>query len=428
MMAFQTTKPAGSAGSGWLNRNVIGMAVTSLCADACYEMVTAVLPGFLGTIGVAATALGWIEGAADALSSFVKLGMGWYSDRIGSRKTIVTVGYFLAGTALSVFALAASWPLVLLGRAVAWLGRGARGPLRDAMLSESVDPRAVGKAFGLHRAADTLGAVIGPLIGVGLLSMLPAASPSEPFRIIFVISLIPGVSAAAVFWTTVKELRAPGRRKLGFFASLRNLPRGYTQLLRGVGLFGLGDFSHTLLILAAGNLLAPYYGVIRAAQIAALLYALRNLLYAGFSFPIGALGDRRPKKGLLAAGYFLGGVTALGAAGLFAFHLHSIRILAALFAAAGIYIAAEDALEGAITADFVPREARGAAYGLLGAVNGVGDLAASALVGTIWTALSPAAAFCCAGFLMLSGAALLATTPPSAYAYLDNRQEEIISG
>jgi len=427
-MAFQTTTPPGSAGSGWLNRNVIGMAVTSLCADACYEMVTAVLPGFLATIGVAATALGWIEGAADALSSFVKLGIGWYSDRIGCRKKIVTAGYLLAGTSLSLFALAASWPLVLLGRVVAWLGRGARGPLRDAMLSESVNPQAVGKAFGLHRAGDTLGAVIGPLIGVGLLSVLPAASPSEPFRTIFVISLMPGLSAAAVFWATVKELGAPGRRKLGFFASFQNLPRGYTRLLRGVGLFGLGDFSHTLLILAAGNLLAPHYGVVRAAQIAALLYAFRNLLYAGFSFPIGALGDRTQKKGLLAAGYFLGAMTAVGAALLFAFQLRSIPILAALFAAAGIYIAAEDALEGAITADFVPREARGAAYGLLGAVNGVGDLAASALVGTVWTAVSPAAAFSCAGLLMLSGAALLAATRPGADACPDNPQNEAISG
>ncbi|MFB3829681.1 MAG: MFS transporter [Bryobacteraceae bacterium] len=100
----------------WLNRNVIGMTITSFCADVGYEMVTAVLPGFLTAIRVPALALGWIEGAADALSSFVKLSAGWYSDRIGHRKGIVAIGYFLSGTALAVFALAVSWPLVLAGR------------------------------------------------------------------------------------------------------------------------------------------------------------------------------------------------------------------------------------------------------------------------------------------------------------------------
>src|ERR1700693_1405270 len=100
----------------WINRNVIGMTVTSFCADVGYEMVSAVLPGFLASIGVAPVALGWIEGAADALSSFVKLASGWFSDRVGRRKPIVALGYFLSGTALSLCALAATWILVLTGR------------------------------------------------------------------------------------------------------------------------------------------------------------------------------------------------------------------------------------------------------------------------------------------------------------------------
>jgi HEAT repeat protein len=136
------------------------MALTSFLSDAGHEMVTAVLPGFLGTNGVAAGALGWIEGISDAASSIVKLGAGWYSDRIGHRKRIVLLGYFLTGTALALFAAAVSWPLVLLGRLISWFGRGIRGPLRDAMLSDSVDPEVRGKAFGLHRAGDK---AIGPL-------------------------------------------------------------------------------------------------------------------------------------------------------------------------------------------------------------------------------------------------------------------------
>jgi predicted MFS family arabinose efflux permease len=155
----------------WLNRNVIGMAVTSFLSDAGHEMVTAILPGFLSTLGVAASALGWIEGVSDASSSFVKLGSGWYSDRIGHRKAIVSVGYFLTGTALALFAAAISWPLILLACVISWFGRGVRSPLRDAMRAESVTPDVRGKAFGLHRAGDTVGAIIGPLLGVWLLSM-----------------------------------------------------------------------------------------------------------------------------------------------------------------------------------------------------------------------------------------------------------------
>jgi sugar phosphate permease len=133
--------------------------------------------------------------------------------------------------------------------------------------------------------------------------------------------------------------------------------------------------------------------------------SFENVLYAGASFPIGTLADRVQKQGLLAMGYFLGAVTAFGTAALFYLGSSNLGILAAVFGLAGIYIAVEDALEGAIPADLVPSEARGVAYGLMGTVNGVGDLAASALVGTLWTAITPTASFGCAGILMLLGTA-----------------------
>jgi MFS family permease len=393
--------------SSWLNRDVAGMTITSFLSDAGHEMVTAVLPGFLGTIGVAAAALGWIEGVSDASASFVKLGAGWYSDRIGHRKGIVSVGYFLTGTALAIFAAAVSWPLVLLGRVIAWFGRGIRSPLRDAMLAESVAPESRGKAFGLHRAGDTLGAVVGPLIGVGLLAILPVRNPAAPFRMIFLLSLIPGLAAVVSFVVLVHERRRAENRNLRFWGALRDLPKPYTWFLRGVGSFGLGDFSHTLLILAATQLLAPAHGAVRAAQIAALLYVLHNILYAGASFPIGSLADRMDKTKLLSAGYFLGVLTAVGIAVLMARNVPSIPQLAVVFALAGIYIAIEDALEGAIPADMVAPHSRGTAYGLMGTVNGVGDLGASALVGTLWTTVSPSAAFACAAALMLFGTLLV---------------------
>src|SRR5689334_18234614 len=149
----------------WLNRNVWGMTVTSLLSDACYEMVLAVLPGFLPIIHVSAAALGLIEGASDAFSSSLKVFAGWHSDKIGHRKRMVVLGYLFTGTGLSLFAFAYTWIPILLGRIVSWFGKGIRGSLRDAMLSESVEPAVRGRAFGFHRAGDTIGAIIGPLTG-----------------------------------------------------------------------------------------------------------------------------------------------------------------------------------------------------------------------------------------------------------------------
>ena len=396
--------------SAWLNRNVIGMGLTSFLSDAGHEMATAVLPSFLAVIGAPAAALGLIEGVADAISSFVKLGAGWYSDRIGHRKGIAVGGYFLTGVAKGLFALASAWPLVLVGRTIAWFGRGIRGPLRDAMLAESVPAESRGKAFGFHRAGDTLGAIVGPLLAVGLLAVLQGragADPSAPFRLIFWLTLIPGVSSALAFALLVTERRRAPNHDLRFWATLRSLPQPYFRLLTGVGLFGIGDFAHTFLILAATQLLTPTHGVVRAAQIAALLYVARNVIYAGASFPIGAWSDRIGRRGLLTAGYIAGALVAAGFAAAFLFHLRSLPYLLLLFCLAGAYIAAQDALEGAITADFVAGVARGTGYGLMATVNGVGDLVASAVVGLLWTAVSPVVGFGYAAVLMLAGAIVL---------------------
>ncbi|HKE26069.1 MAG TPA: MFS transporter [Bryobacteraceae bacterium] len=399
---------AAPARAWWRDPSVIGMTVTSFCADVGYEMVSAVLPGFLASIGVAAAALGWIEGLADALSSFVKLFSGAWSDRIGRRKPIVALGYFLSGTALSVFAAAVSWPLILVGRLVAWFGRGVRGPLRDAMLAESAAPEVRGRVFGMHRAGDTAGAVAGPLIGVWLLWHLPHPSPSAPFRTIFLVSLIPGLMSFLSIVLLVAEKPARPGAARSIWGSMRQLPGPFRRFLVAIGIFGAGDFAPTLLVLAAAQLLAPHYGVVRAGQLAALYYVLRNLVYAIAAFPAGALADRMNKQRLLSAGFALGGFTAFAAAALF---LNPGAVgpagLAAIFAAAGVYIGIQDSLEGAIPADLVPTPSRGSAYGVLGAVNGVGDLIASALVGTLWTVVSPQAAFAAAGLLMFAGAGVL---------------------
>lgn len=399
---------AGRAGGhSWLNRDIVGMTLTSLLSDACHEMVTVVLPGFLLALGAPAAALGYIEGAADAASSFVKLASGWYSDRVGRRKGTVTGSYAVTAGALALLALAASWPMVLLFRVVSWMSRGVRSPLRKAMLADAAPPAARGKAFGLHRAGDTVGAVLGPLAGVWLLSVLPRAYPTAPYRDVFLFSLVPGSMAVAAFAVLVGDRRHPARQGLKLWHAVRNLPGEFGRFLRGVGVFGLGDFSHTMLILAATVLLTPHYGLVRAVQWSALLYVVHNVFYAGAAFPAGALADRSRKPRLLAAGYVLAAVVALATAWLMARHLASVPALAGVFAAAGVYIAVQDALEGAIPADLVPPPDRATAYGVLGAVDGVGDFIASALVGTLWTLFSPAVGFAAAAALMLAGAATL---------------------
>jgi MFS family permease len=408
-VAVVTSVPADER---WLNRNVVGMGVTSLLSDWGHEMATAILPAFLAVIGVPAAALGAIEGIADAVSSFVKLGAGWYTDRIGHRKAVCVGGYFLTGVSQAIFAFAAGWPLVLLGRTLSWFGRGVRGPLRDAILAESVPEDARGKAFGFHRAGDTLGAIIGPLCAVGLLALLQghgAGGPSAPFRTVFLLTLIPGVGSALAFGLMVSERQRVPNHGVRLWATIRSLPHAYRRWLVGVGVFGIGDFAHTFLILAATQLLTPAYGVVAAAQMAALFYVVRNVLYAGASYPIGALSDRLGRLGMLALGYVVGAMTAAGLVAAFAFSWRHPAYLLGLFCLAGIYIAAEDALEGAMTADLVPTvESRGIAYGVLGTVNGVGDLAASVIVGALWTAVSPSVAFAYATAAMVAGAVVIA--------------------
>ncbi len=396
----------------WFNRNVVGMGVTSFLSDASHEMATSVLPGFLTVIGAPPSALGVIEGVADAIASFVKLWGGWISDRLGHRKMLVSSGYFLTGISKALFAFAATWSLVLVGRVVGWFGRGFRGPIRDVMLADSVDPAERGKAFGFHRAGDTLGAVVGPLLGVWLLSRWQGNAledASLPFRNIFLLTLIPGLLSVLAFVVLVKEKRGTANRALQFWGTIRMFPRGFRRFLVGAGIFGLGDVAPTLLILAATQLLTPEFGIVRAAQLAGLMYVVRNVTYALASLPIGALSDRIGRTRLLAAGYLVGVVTIGGFALAFVFAWSDPVILFLLFALAGIFIAAEDTLEGAVTADFIPAETRGIGMGVLGTVNGVGDLWASVVVGIVWTAASGAVAFALASAMMLAGTIMIAT-------------------
>lgn len=410
------SSPNPSEPSGWLNRTVIGAGLTSFLADVGYEMASAVLPAFLRLLHVppelVGLVVGAVDGVADLLASAFKLGVGWYSDRIGRRKALVVTGYALTGTAFALCALAAAWPLVMLAKAVAWVGKGIRGPLRNAILTDAVDPQHRGKAFGFHRAGDTLGAVVGPLVGAAVLAGLPAhwfAAPDEPYRLVFLLTLLPGVGAAVTFATLIREQRFTPKPGLRLGASVRALPTGFRRYLVGVGLFGLGDCSHLLLVLVAEVLLEPVYGRQDAAALAVTLYAWKNAVGAIAAFPAGWLGDRFGHRRVLAGGYAVGVLTMLGFAGLAAAGSASLIGFGVLFAAAGVYLAVEEAIEPAMAADFLPDPAsRGTGFGVLAAVNGVGDFVASVGVGALF-AVGPEVGLTAAAAMMAAGAAWVAT-------------------
>jgi MFS family permease len=159
----------------WLTRNVIAIGMLSLFSDMGHELTTAVLPLFLATVGTGALALGTIEGISDAASGLMKLWMSYYSDRIGKRKPILVTGYLLTAI-MGLFGFATAWWQMLVIRIVGWLGRGARGPVRDALLSESVPAEAHGCAFGFEGAMDTLGAIAGPAIALSLVGVFGSST------------------------------------------------------------------------------------------------------------------------------------------------------------------------------------------------------------------------------------------------------------
>jgi MFS family permease len=385
--------------SGWLNRTVLGVGVTSLFSDWSHEIATAILPAFLATIGAGPAWLGAIEGIADGLSSFAKLSSGHYTDRLKKRKPLAVFGYAFTALATTSFAFATHAYHVLFGRAAAWLGRGVRSPVKKALLAADVAPGAYGRAFGLERLMDTVGAIAGPLTALWLLQVT-----NHNYRAVFLWTLLPGMIAVLSFWLLVRERPFEARKKVTFLTGLRNLPRNFREFLLGVGVFGSGDFSHTLLILYASRMLAPSHGAARAASLAVGLYTLHNVFYAGSAYVSGWLSDIVPhRKAILAGGYALAGVTAIFLTTTPA----SLWLLGGLFVLAGVYVGTEEALEDSLAAELIPREQHGMAFGTLAAVNAVGDFLSSLVVGFLWSTVSARAAFSFSAVLFFLGAILI---------------------
>jgi MFS family permease len=381
------------------------MSLTSLFSDMSHEMATSILPFFILAVGGSAATVGLVEGASDASSSLVKSYSGYYSDKSGKRTPIMYLGYLLTSLLIPAIGFVTSWVEVLALRMGAWRGRGARGPPRDALLVDSIPPGTTGKAFGLERTFDTVGAIIGPAIA---LFLIPYISLSQ----IFFVSFIPGVVCMACVVILVRDVgrRAGGGRagtegrSPSFFSSVMSLPKNFRVFLLSVGLFGIANFSNVIFTLRAEQVLLPSLGVRAASEFAVSLYLVLNVAYALCSFPAGYFADRTSKRNLLALGYLVFALACLASV----FETTNVAILLVIFILAGMQTAIVDTVERAYASDLIGDPAvKGTGFGVLQTVNGVGDFVSSTMIGVLWTVLSPAIGFALVASLAIFSSALL---------------------
>lgn len=388
--------------SAWLNRSTVGVALASLFSDVSHELGTAVLPAVLLTLGAGPAALGLIEGSADALSAIAKLWGGVLADRFTRRKPIASIGYLVTAIGIAAIALCTHWWQVLLCRVTAWVGRGSRSAPRDVLMFDAAPPEAVGRAFGMERAGDAAGAVIGPLVAVFLLSQGVTAQN------VMLASILPGLLAFfSIAFIVVEKRRAhaAGARP-SFLASLGETGRPFHRYLGAILLFGSGDFSRTLLILYATQHVAGTLFSWTSATLAIALYVLHNAVSSVAAFPLGVLADRRGSRRVLLGGYLFAAVTTAG----FALLPPTPPALLILFVCSGLYIACEEVAEKAYAGSLLPASVKGTGMGLLAATNGAGDFVSSALVGGLWTLIPaiPGIGFLAAAALQLAGGLSLA--------------------
>ena len=392
------TEPKPSKNSGWLNATVLGIGLASLFSDVGHEMATAAMPALIASIGATSASLGIIEGLADGMASFAKLGSGHYSDRLRRRKPLAVLGYFMTASGMASFAFATQAWHVLLGRSFGWLGRGVRTPVRKVLLAEATTKETYGRAFGLERTMDSAGAIIGPLLALYLATWFAA-------REIFLFTLVPGMLAALLIAFLVKEKRHEPSPNRTFSASLRALPHGFRKFLTGVGISGTGDYSKTLLILWATQAWTPRLGMGRAASVAMGFYVGYNVVYTASCSLAGWLADRHAKSRVLAFGY---AITVIPAIALLV-PGDSYAKFAVVFGVSGLAMGFHETVEDTAAAVLLPSEVRGAGFGVLATVNGIGDVISSVVVGSLWT-ISPLAAM---GFVIaasLAGAFVIVTT------------------
>jgi MFS family permease len=348
---------------------------TSFLTDVSSEMILNLVPLFLANVlGVRTSVIGLIEGIAETTSSLLKIVSGWLSDRLGKRKWLAVLGYAVSTAAKPFLYLATTWGTVLSARFADRVGKGVRTAPRDALLADSVDARARGLAFGLHRAGDTAGALVGLLIALAIVWGTQAGTLTlerQTFQTLVLLSIIPAALAVVVLAVGAREVRTE-RQTVPPRLSFRDLDIRFRRFTFVLILFTLGNSADGFLILRAQERGLSVVGVLG-------MLASFNLVYALVSGPAGALSDRVGRRRLIIGGWLTYGILYLGfAAAETAWHIWS------LFALYGIYYGVVEGTSKAFVADVVAAEKRGTAYGIFNAAVGAAALPASLIAGVLW--------------------------------------------
>ena len=389
-----------------VSRNVWITALTSFLTDVSSEMIFNLIPLFLANVLGASTAIiGLIDGLAETTSSLLKGVSGWLSDRLRQRKRLAVVGYAISAIAKPFLYVTSTWGGVLAVRFADRVGKGIRTSPRDALIADSTDERHRGVAFGLHRAGDTAGAVVGLSVALTVVLATQAQALSLDritFQTLVLLSIVPGALAVVALALGAKEV--PHKTSVTVFSNLTLFGpnKEFKFFLAVVALFTLGNSSDSFLILRAQE---------RGLNIAGILAMLItfNLIYALFSSPLGALSDRLGRRRVILGGWLLYSLVYLGFA--LAANVAQVWIVYALY---GLYYAAFEGAAKALVADLVPIEQRGTAYGFYNATVGLVALPASLLAGVLWQGIGdwpgfgPSAPFFAGAALAFIAGALVA--------------------
>lgn len=364
-----------------LPRSIWALGFVSLFMDTSSEMIHALLPVFLvSVLGASTTMVGLIEGIGEATAAISKLFSGWLSDRLGKRKLLTVVGYGLATLSKPLFALAPTPGWVLFARFSDRVGKGIRGAPRDALVADIAPPALRGAAYGLRQSLDTVGAFVGPLIGLGLMALF-----ADNFRLVFWFSLIPGIISVTILVLAVREpavtRHKPEARAPIEWREIKELGGRYWIVVAVASVLTLARFSEAFLILRAKDL-----GL--ALTLVPLVLVVMNVVYALAAYPMGAMSDRIGRRGILGIGFavLILADIALGLAG----HLWLAMVGIGLW---GLHMGMTQGLLVTLVADTAPERLRGTGFGVFHLVTGIAILLASLIAGLLWQTVGPAATF-----------------------------------
>ena len=360
-----------------ITRNVFVMGLVSFFNDVASEMVYPIIPIFLTAfLGTSVALVGVIEGIAESTSSILKVISGWLSDRSQKRKPFVIAGYAFSVLSKLLLAAAYTWHFVLAARFVDRFGKGTRTSARDALITESTTENNRGKAFGFHRALDTLGAVVGPLLALLLLSLT-----ANNMRLIFFIAFFPGLIGLLLLVIFVREARVIKLDNNAVTLKYADLGFSFKLFLFISIIFAIGNSSDAFLILRAQNL-----GL--SVILTVFAYVIFNLAYAVFSFPAGIISDKIGPRIVIAGGFFIFAIVYL----LFGLINHSMYLWI-LFPIYGLYMALTEGIGKAYISCLIPSEKSGSAFGIYQTTIGFCAFFASFFAGLLWTQVNSRAPF-----------------------------------